>query len=211
MVMVGLVAVMAFSAMVAGSASAASWKINGSALTGSAALATTAKVDATASLIITTANILVLCTGGSSGVLSGIKPLISSPNSGTAETLIFNGCTVMEPSTCTLSSEEITTEPLTAEVKTGPAPDDLVTFSPTKKDFTEIDFIGAKCPLTGEKAVSGKVTIKAPTGQTESVTQAIEGLGTLENNSLFVGSDRSYIEGGSALLKLVSGSKWSFA
>ena len=58
--------------------------------------------------------------------------------------------------------------------------------------------------------MNGSVRVNAPTGQTEEELQAIEGQGSFENNSLEVAGDKSYIEGGKALLKLASGSKWSF-
>jgi hypothetical protein len=211
MTAVALVAVFALS--VVASASAAGWKVNGAALTGSAALATTAQVDAAATLTIvpgTGAKVKIVCSGS---LLRGEKPEIDSTNTGMASKLTFEGCATTEPTKCALSSSTINTNPISATVTTATAPADHVTFTPlTKKTFAEVPFSATNtCAFNEPEPVNGAVTVNAPTGQTENGSQAIEGLGSIENNSLEVAGDKSFIEGGKALLKLASGSKWSFS
>jgi hypothetical protein len=208
-----LVAAFALSAVAAGTASA-EWFINGTKLTGSAALATTAKVDTDAVLDIGT--IKILCKGG---LLRGARPEIDSANEGgMAESLTFEGCETIEPATkCTLVGQPrtITTNPVTATVKklTGSSKEDRVIFTPlTKKSFAILPFSETNtCALNSEEeSVNGSVTVGAPTGQEENEAQAIEGLGSTENNSLEVAGLKAFILRGRALLKLASGSKWSF-
>jgi hypothetical protein len=209
---VALFAVVALSAVAAGSASA-EWFVSGTKLVGTAALATTAKVDtdATLKIIAPGGNVRVLCKGT---ILSGTKPeIIGGTSEGKAQHLIFEGCETVEPAThCVLSKTTIETEPVKATVAKGTAPVDKITFTPqTKTTFAKVPFSEANtCVFNEPEPVNGAVTVKAPTGQTEEAAQAIEGIGSTENNSLEVAQDKAYIEGGRVLLKLASGSKWSF-
>jgi len=212
--LVTVFAALALSVAVA-SASAAEWKVNGTVLKGSAALATTARVDTDAVLKIVAPGqtVRVLCKGG---ILSGAKPEINATNKGMAESLTFEGCETVEPATkCVLEGQpvKIKTEPITAEAKAGTKGDDKVLFTPlTKKAFATLPFSEHNtCFLNESEPVNGAVTIDAPFGQTESFAQAIEGQGSSENNSLEVAGDKSFIEGGRALLQLASGTKWSFS
>jgi hypothetical protein len=67
------------------------------------------------------------------------------------------------------------------------------------------------CSLAGEQGIDGRVNLKLGTGQTEEVSQALEGLGSSEGNlSLIIDKNNAYIEGGKTLLSLASGSKFSF-
>jgi hypothetical protein len=208
---VALFAVVALSAVAAGSASA-DWYVSGTKLAAGATvgLSTTAKVDTDAVLRIPAVSIKILCKGT---ILRGASPEIVGTNEGRASSLTFEGCEVTEPNTkCTLSSSTIPTEPIRATVTKATTPADLVTFTPkTKTTFAKIPFSSTNtCAFNEPEPVIGAVTVGAPTGQTEEVEQAIEGLGSTENNSLGVGGQKAYIEGGRALLKLLSGSKWSF-
>jgi hypothetical protein len=206
-----LFAVLALTAMAAGSASAAGWHVNGTELTGtqSAALATSAVTDKPAVLNVPALPLKITCTGP----LEGVSPKITAPNTGSATTLKFTTCSVVEPTTCKLSAPEIKTEEVTATVSTATSPVDHILFkATTAKHFTEFVLEGTSCSISGKKAVTGTVVLKSATGQTESAIQPLEGLGSLEQgtDSLQTANDPSYIEGGEALLKLESGSKWSF-
>ena len=98
-----------------------------------------------------------------------------------------------------------------ALVSTFTSPADRVIFLPkTGTEFVTLEFVGGSCAIAGEKPVKGSVTVGASTGQTENTLQPIEGLGSKENNSLTIGGHPTFLEGGKALLKLASGSKWSF-
>jgi hypothetical protein len=210
-IIAALFAVLALTAVAAGSASAAGWHVNGTELTGtqSAALSTTAVNDNPAVLNVPALPLKITCKGS----LTGVSPVITAPNSGSATSLTFHECSVVEPTTCALSAPEIKTEAVTATVSTATGTADHILFKATSASkFTEFELTGSSCSISGKKAVKGTVVLKAATGQTESATQALEGLGSLEQgtDSLTTANDASYIEGGKALLKLESGAKWSF-
>jgi hypothetical protein len=203
LIMSAFVAVLAFSALASGSASAATagWMLSGKLVSGSVALATTAKVDKKAKLVAD--GIEIECT---SEVLNGVAPQITSPASGSATSLEFTGC-VSRSGACTLGSTVIGTVPITAEATLDGALGVLATFSPkTKTTFTTIEYIGASCALVGVQPVTGKVVVLDPTGQDEAASQLIE---VTAASSLKVGSSAATFTG-SALLKLASGEPWSF-
>ena len=76
--------------------------------------------------------------------------------------------------------------------------------------FTVFEVAGSECSIAGEQPIKGEVTLGVPGATTESETHELEGLGSLENNSIAVGKDKAYLEGGKGLVRLASGSKWSF-
>jgi len=212
--MMALFAVLAFSAMAAGSASA-SWFVGGTELKTSAKLSTTAVVDEPTTLSVPALGLSVLCKGG---VLDGVSPEIIAGETGKAASLKFLSCNTTVPATgCALeeSNQAIPTLGINAKasLKSGSGVEDRVLFSPqTKGTFAEIKFSEANtCAFNSVEPVKGEVIVGAPTGQTESVGQAIVGLGSVENNSLEIGKgNKAFLNGGKALLTLASGSKWSF-
>ena len=209
-IIVALFAMFALTAMAAASASAAGWHVSGTELTGTqtAALSTTAVNDSPAVLHVPALPLKITCKGS----LTGVAPKITAPNLGSATSLTFHECSVVEPTTCALGSPEITTEPVTATVTTATSPADHILFKTSAADFATFELTGSSCSISGKKAVKGTVVLKAATGQTESAIQDLEGLGSLEQggDSLQTANDPSYIEGGKALLKLESGATWSF-
>jgi hypothetical protein len=203
LIMSAFVAVLAFSALASASASAATagWMVNGKLLSGSAALATTAKVDEKAKL--SAAGVEIECTGEN---LNGVAPQITSAASGSATSLIFTGC-VSKTATCTLGTTTIGTVPVIAEATLDGALGVLATFSPkTKTTFTTIEYLGANCALEGIQPVTGKAVVLDPTGQDEATSQLIK---VTSASTLKVGSSAATLTG-SALLKLASGEPWSF-
>jgi hypothetical protein len=206
-ILAAFIAIIALSAVAASSASAA-WKVNGKALAAGekVALSTKAIVDEQAVLNVPTLSLKISCAG-----LSGVKPEIEGTTKASAEHLIFEGCSEIEPKTCKLNPTTVKTEPITATTTTGVSPDDKVLFKPTVAGpFATLVFEGT-CSLAGEKPVTGAVVVNAPTGQSEEVSQLIDGIGSAEgNNSLEVAKNKAFIEGGKALLKTANGSKWSF-
>jgi hypothetical protein len=190
------------------------WHVGGAALTTAAALATTAKVDSAPKLSIVTTGgtVQIQCKGT---VLKGAKPEIMVVDEGLAESLTFEGCETISPTKCALAGQptSIKTNPLRAFAKTLTKSIDRIAFLPaTKKTFAEIPFSETNtCALNETEPINGSVTVGAPTGQEERVEQAIEGLGSVENNSLETAGNKAFLEGGSILLKLASGSKWSFS
>lgn len=212
-----LTGTLALSATAVSSASAA-WFVNGTELTSgrTAALATTATVDSAAVLSVPAVGVEVECK---STILNATKPeILGGTSTGKAESLVFGGCETVKPTSgCELESQpiKITTSPITAtaSLRAGHAPADLIVFSPQSgKELAEIPFdVTDTCAYAGEEPVKGKVLVNAPTGQSEEELQAIEGLGSAEgNDSLEIGGDKAYLEGGDASLALASCSPWSF-
>jgi len=209
-----LFTVVALTAMVASSASAAGWHVNGTELgKGSKQALTTAATvdtDATLSIVSKSEIVQIKCTGTT---LNGTSPEIIGTNEGMAKALTFTGCATTKPATkCALEKSEVKTNPIKVFVTKGSGEADVATFDPLSEEpFASIPFSEKNtCAFTEGEPVNGSVRVNAPTGQTEQELQAIEGQGSFENNSLEVAGDKSYIEGGKALLKLASGSKWSF-
>jgi hypothetical protein len=204
-IFVAFAAVLAVSAIAASGATAASWFVGGAALPAGSkvSLATAAVVDSPAVLNSPVETVKITCAG-----LDGLDPLIFGSDQGSA-VLKFLTCSELTPANCSVEPT-LETEPVLALVKTGTGEADRVIFTPEKKTFIVVNFSGTICAIAGEKPVSGAVTVGAPTGQLELASQAIEGLGSTENNSLFLGGHPAFIEGGKALLKLATGAAWSF-
>jgi hypothetical protein len=207
-VFLALLATFALSAVVASSASAGSWSVNGVTLAKGAtvALSTTAHVDESTVLSEPSLGVKLTCSGET---LKGAGAFIQGEASGGAESLTFEKCSELAPNTCTIQTQ-IETKPVVASVETGTSPLDRIRFVPkTGKVFAIIVFKGS-CAEAGEQGVDGSVVLDSKTGQTESVTQPLEGLGTTENNSLELLERKAYLVGGKALLTLSAGQKWSF-
>ena len=83
-----------------------------------------------------------------------------------------------------------------------------MSFYPSKGNtFAAIQYTGASCALTGVRLLNGPLKGALPTGAVESTLQAVQGLGSLENNSLELAENRILFLGG-VLLGLASKSKW---
>jgi hypothetical protein len=191
----------------------AGWLVSGAELKSSAALATANGVEAPVILSIPAVGVTVLCTGNTFGTLGAE---IVGTNTLKARDLAFESCETVIPETgCALeeTSENITTDPVLAVTTLGSkSPDARITFSAqTKKTLASIDFASANtCAFNSEEPLKGSVALDLPSGQTEEAAQALQGLGSVENNSLEVGTSKAYIEGCPVYIKLSSGSKWSY-
>ncbi len=206
--------IVALCAVDSASASA-NWFIDGNELGAgqTAALSTTAKVDADTVFNFSKLKLKIICTGS---LFRGTSLEIAGGNTGKAASLIFEGCSTTEPATgCEIENQpaSIVTNPILATARQGPSKTsaDRITFAPqVGAKFAEISLgLLDKCGLSS-LTIKGTMTINAPTGQHEETLQAIEGLGSIENHSLESEGSKVYLEGGKALLKLASGSKWSF-
>jgi hypothetical protein len=205
-------AVVALSALGAASASA-TWFVNGTTLTGSAALSSAAAVDAESTLLVPALNLAIKCNGK---FLDGLQPQIFGSDRGYAAALTFLGCNTVTPAKCALAKENqpIATTAILALAAKGTGEAVKVTFKPeTKTTFTNISFSEENtCAFNGLEPVTGELVAGAPTGQLSLSAQPLTGLGSTEgNNSLLIDGDRSFLDGGSALLTLASGSKWNFS
>jgi len=219
---VAVFAALMLSMVGAASASAATkmnWYIDGAELKAgqTAALANTATVDSPTVLNVPGLSLKVSCPGLSAKKAELQGGAAGESAMGQAEALKYESCSEVSPPSCKLSSSSttITTEPILALVLLSsghPIPLVSILFQPKSGNtFATISFEGSKCPFAGEQGVTGKVLVSAPTGADEAEVQAIEGLGTTENNSLIVDGDKAYLEGGKALLKLASEADWSFS
>jgi hypothetical protein len=200
--------VVAFCVAMTSTAFAAdSWYVNGTKLVGSAAFAQTASLtgselidhpaEAGNKIKIKCAGPLLIIGGG-----------ISAPDTNWAKELIFHGCKEEEPANCTVNDLIETGEVVSlAELS---ARGVLILFKPkTGNTFTTFSFSGEKCSLAGEKPINGQLGLVSPHGATEAVEQELEGLGSIENNSLEIAGAKAYLKG-TAKLKLSSGAKWGF-
>jgi hypothetical protein len=210
--LVVLAAALTCNALVVDSASAEGWHVNGTELTGSetAALAATSVNDRSLIINVPDIPLKIICKGST----VGLSHLIQAPNKLSAASLTYSECSVLEPTTCTLSSPTITTNPVKAVVtKSGGDIVQVSVMAATGNKIAEFTLEGASCPISGKKTITGSIVERMVDGQIEAEIQKIEGLGSLEqgSDSLQIANDPAYIEGGEALLKLESGSKWSFS
>lgn len=195
---VGLLALTAL----AGSASAASWKVNGALLTNTAALATTANVTESGQLKFST--VTVECVGKN---LEGVTPQIAHSDSGSASSLKFTSCTATGGN-CALVGTTISTVPVTALAQTVSSTV-LAVFKPkTKTVFATLEFSGASCAFSSEvQPVTGTALVTAPTGGAENTLQEI--VANTSSGELKVGSSAATLKG-KAQLQLASSLPWSF-
>jgi len=199
------------SALGAASASAG-WLVNGTPLTGSQALSTQAAVTEESTLLVPTLNLQIKCNGK---FLDGTSPQISGTNKGFASALTFLGCSTVTPTSCELEKQpaSIATNPILATVTKGTGESVKATFTPeTGTSFTNINFAKTnECAFKGVEPVTGSLVAGAPTGQLSLLAQPLVGLGSTEgNNSLQIAGDKSFLDGGRALLTLANDAKWSF-
>jgi hypothetical protein len=213
-----LFALFALGAISASSADAV-WFINGAALTGEAALLTKAHVVSDANLTVPALGLRIECVGEAIGehapFFRSEKPEIIATSAYKARSLLFDGCNTAEPvNGCDLQevNETISTNAVVGSLTLSISPQDRITLSPqSKATLANIFFSEANlCAFWGEEPVKGSVTLRVWTGQEEKTEQAVEGLGSSENNSLEIGGQRAYFSGGDAVWRLVSNAKWSF-
>ena len=190
------------------------WFVNGTELkTGeTATTANTERIDSQAFLGAPGLSLRITCSGGSGskGELQGESAMAQ------AEAVTLEGCSEISPATCKLASSDIVSESILAFVSSVPArplPAVSIVLQPKKGNtFATLRFEDNDhpCSIEGEQAVDGKLVAVAPTGASEETLQAVEAIGSVENNSLLIDGDRAYVEDGKALVKLVGSQRWSF-
>jgi hypothetical protein len=210
-------AALALSALLAGPASAG-WFIEGAELGSghSAALASLPGVDENIILNTPTLGIKVSCKGA----IHITNGRIAEPETTYADKIMFLDCKTVAPTPTKCNLNEggsklisITTRPVLALAAEGSSfPQGRLTLKPeTGKVLVEIPFEeGTGCVIEGSQPIKGSVTLNAPTLQEEHVTQPVEGLGSIENNSLELGTSKAYLENGKTLLQLASGKAVAF-
>jgi hypothetical protein len=176
------------------SSAAGSWYVEGAKLAAGSkeSLATTAAVETAAVLNDPAESLKVTCTGGTGKTLDGVAPFIEGTEKGGAEALTFLGCSEVTPANCSVETT-FSTNPIITTLATATSPEDRVTVTPkTGKELVELNINGATCAITGGKPITGSFTLAAPTGEVESALQPIEGLGSVENNSLLIAGHHSF-------------------
>jgi hypothetical protein len=204
-IMVVCAGVLALSAFASATASAvtAGWMVNGTMLTGSAALATTAAVDQEG--VLEGGGVKITCIGKT---LNGIAPEIKASNKGAAGNLEFTECSAAEP--CKIATKTIKTLPILVEATLEGVLAVVATFKPEVGTiFTTLKFEGTECSLSGTTPIKGSAQVLAPTGQDERTLQLINAITTAASNTLLLGSSPASLSG-SALLQLAHGELWSF-
>jgi hypothetical protein len=185
------------------SAATAGWMVNGTMLTGSAAVATVAAVDQVG--VLEGGGVTITCTGKT---LNSITPEIKSPTKAAANTVEFTGCKAAEP--CTLAAEKINTDPVLEEATLEGVLALIGTLKPEVGTvFTTIKFSGAECGLSGTTPIKGEVKVLEPTGQDERTLQLSNLITTAASGVLELGSSAASLSG-SALFELAHGELWSF-
>jgi hypothetical protein len=195
----------------AASSASAAWFIAGEELAAgaTAALATTIQVDESTTFNDPSLGVKFTCTGGTSKVLSAEKPFIQAPNRAAVESFTLQGCSEINPSSCTIETS-VKSLPLVASVEKGSPIENRLHFSPKSgKAFGTIEFDGASCVIAGEKPILGQLNLNAPMVQDELAEQPLQELGTTENNSLEILGTKGYLEGGTMQLELASGKPYS--
>lgn len=204
-------AMLILSTLGAASASAG-WFISGTELKTSAALSTAEVVDEIPIILVPAIKIAMVCSGGT---LIDTNAEIIASSTLEAKGFALLGCNITEPENgCSLQERNatITTVPMMAKLSLGPGESDKIVYSAqTKNTITNVNMSEVnECAFTGSQPIDGSFVENVPKGQLEGIAETIVGLGTVENNSLRVDGDNIYIDGGKALIKLASGSKWSF-
>ena len=207
-VLLGVFAAFAICLVGSASASASQWYVKGAPLTGSTALAESAKVEESITLTMYSGEIKITCT--SLAVSEGTKNLadLVAPNTLTTYGLRLGGCSLAGPAGCKVS-KTIETEPLVATFVTGTAPSDSVELKSKGNVFMEIEYEGVNCP-GGDVPYAGKFTLLAPKGQEELAEQTLPGQGSKESPVGMKSAGQPVYLGGKFKLKLASGFAWSF-
>jgi hypothetical protein len=208
-------AMLALCAGYATSASASTkfgWFVAGKELKGGEndALASTAKLDSSFLLNAPAVSLKLSCPiykTGKTALLGGVELTY-------VESDKYEECNELSPSTCKLQPPPVIGPRPSYNIwylvpgKIGNEWRLRLTLTPPRL-VASIAFEGS-CALAGEQLLTGSYTLAAPTLGSEESAQLIEGLGTVENNSLEIDGVKAYIEGDKQLLKLSTGSKWSF-
>ena len=199
-VLVALVAVLALGTVASASASAAEWHVGGSALTGSAELASATGLSE--AITLSSAGVTITCSSG----LELKSADIAAKNGGKIEHLLFKGCLISAP--CALSSTTIETKPLTLEAALGSkSPEDTLLLKPTTGTvFAEFKISGTSCSIAGVNKLTGQATFILPKGREELAEQELAVHANV--NELEWRGEVSLK--GKVKVKLVSGKGWSF-
>jgi hypothetical protein len=203
-----LLAVLALSAVVASSATAASpeWWIAGSPLKAKATAAVAETTNVTIPFSIKTSLVAWEC-----GAIAVPNAFIEGEKTARLKAIVFKNCKVTGTSGCTVPSTE-ETHPLTATLE-GTTKNYKLDFAPTtKKVLSEVTFSGTHCAVTdGEEErllpVEGSMACNYPGVETESVDHLLEFTATSGSLLKLAGEEATFT--GLDEFWLASKSKWS--
>jgi hypothetical protein len=204
--LVGLavVAVMAFGAVAANAASARSWNVNGSALSGSTGV-TCSGGPFTLGTEIGGLAIQLHATG-----VECFSSVITSPGGG-SETLKFTGVKVEKPSTkCTVPGGDITTNPIRITFLEVPGRTHLYleVLPASGSEYFTLAISG--CAIAGEYPFEGSIAGEGEVWGTELVEQPLNfssAIDSVTGHHLTFGGEAASLTG-TAKLKLTSGLKF---
>jgi hypothetical protein len=184
-------------------AATAGWMVNGTQLSGSAAVATTAKV--TEPYKVSGGGLNIECK---SAVAEAVKPEIKAPNKVSVTAGINSGCTTTNAN-CTVPAS-IASVPSIAEITLDGALATVGVVKPqTGTIFSTIKFSGENCAVAGIKTLSGSFQVVTPTGQDERPIQLSESKVTEAEKTLFIASS-AVSASAAGLGTLASGLWWNF-
>jgi hypothetical protein len=207
-----LVAVLALCALASASASASQFYVGGKALTGTAALSTSVKVEEPIVISATWGSNHLVVTCRQASLHKGSNE-IEAPGTLKTEWGDFASCTMTGLEECSMGSE-IGFEALKGELSTATSPEDAISFKPTNKNdlLTKLPFKG-ECFAVGDTDIVGSLAMKVVKGQEEKTEQEFVGEGTAGKGLEVVGWGQphppAYVTG-KLKLKLESGSAWSY-
>jgi hypothetical protein len=205
---------LALLAIGAPAASASSWYVAGHELKKgeNAPLASTAALDSPFLLSAPSISLKISCTT----YKTGKTELLGGFELTDVESDQYEGCSVLSPTSCKLQPPPVI----------GPQPSRNEWYLVAgllrnewrlrlvrgngKTTLATITLEGSGCALAGEDVLSGSFVLAVPTLEEEAASHQLEGLSSTENNSLEFDGAKAYIEGDKQLLRLASGSKWSF-
>jgi hypothetical protein len=210
-----LVAVLALCAFAAASASAAELYVGGKALSGTAAFAETPKVEG--SITISYPTFKIACTAIKLEEGSEPSGLVSPGGAKFTRYFNYENCKFTEaPSGCSFSSPaDIWGAGLEGTIAKGTGTEDIMTIKyPGGYDFGSFEVSGTNCVMLGNNVLwfnksKPSLALAMPTGQTESVEQALVFPGEKEKIEYAGAKSPVYVKG-TFKLKLASGAKWSF-
>lgn len=207
LVVIASLAAFALSALVAATASAAGgeWDVGGTKLSGTAAVASPAKVLEHGKLVVVGAGVTVECTSTELGITGGE---IVAPDELRAKTIEFKTCAA-NGANCELEEKAIKTEAVHGLAELDGTLGTIVKLLPLpSKTFAVLHFIGEKCALKGPQPVTGTADLLAPSGKDPAVEQTVNGFSL--KGSLKVGSSEGELSGLTTDIKLASGKTWNF-
>jgi hypothetical protein len=198
------VVVMAFSAVAASGASAASWHVGGEELVGSASLASGTTAGG---VEFGYGSVEVRCSGVE---LKGAS--IVGPSGGSVEHLVFKGCVFSPGSPCSVKGGgAIESKPLSVVAALGgKSPEDTLVLKPASGGvLAEFQVEGTSCQLAGLVRLTGKVTVVLPEGREELAEQEVLMRTTISSGELKWNGTGMGLDGGVKVM-LASGKAWSF-